>query len=491
MEKEKIEIIYNMLIEGSKLTDESLLENGFSLDDKDLLIKKRVLEFDKKTKMYKLVLVDKFRRYGIKLLFLQKAREANICFRICYELCPNGKHICLQYLLALLNRKYPDYEKVFEVFATLEKIRPDKYVLNYNLYLYLLNIITDCPTEYVDRVKNMTEDDLGTSKFIHNKSENDVRDAIFKGKFTYALGLVNETISKMKKDYSVKWELIKFLLIKVVESEQKFKKDLMVWANTQQYAKIVFELEEKKKKRRLGQFDEYTLLVANAIVNLLRTKIVTVPTVCVTDNMQEALAGKNFVLALSLNEQFIERTGDKKEDNVLNKLLVDLNKMISTLSESRNDGLKVSFSERTTLAELLDIFATLGCSKYGIAPELFKQFISDAEDFAYGIASEKLNFEEVKKKFGIKLETSLLIKLIYARDCYIEASINENNEEQYVKCLEGDSWLRQVEDDGNKSALVLCFLEIVKYYREKACEYNHGLNDTVNKRSLVPKKSVV
>jgi hypothetical protein len=143
------------------------------------------------------------------------------------------------------------------------------------------------------------------------------------------------------------------------------------------------------------------------------------------------------------------------------------------------------------LAELLDIFATLGCSKYGIAPELFKQFISDAEDFAYSIASEKLNFEEAKKQYGIKLDVILLIKLVYARDCYIEASINENNEEKYVKCLEGDSWLRQVEDDGNKSALVLCFLEIVKYYREKACDYNHGLNDTVNKRSLVPKKSVV
>ena len=174
-----MEPIYKLLINDLKITDDSLKIYGYSKEAICLLLEKNIIE-RLKTGEYKLVSVDKFRQYGLSLLKEGKNFQANKCFEKCYELAPNGKNIILQHMLALLKRK-----KYQEVLNVIKNANPTNTDVNYNLYLYLLNFLTEIPDEYKERVSNMTENDLMMPIIRENISENKIRRSIIEDKYNY------------------------------------------------------------------------------------------------------------------------------------------------------------------------------------------------------------------------------------------------------------------------------------------------------------------
>lgn len=451
--EEKIEQIHRLMIMGSNLTNSALKGSGLSEEDINFLVSTRVIE-PAKDDMYRLIAIDDFRRYGVKLLQEKRAREANICFKKCYELAPTGKDICLQILLAAI--KAHDYDKAFEIFANLDKINPDKNSKNNNFYLYLLAIINEIPEQYHERVRNIGYDDLMLPKSTCNKPENEVRSAVLNAKYTYAYHKINEMITKAN-NYSVKFELIKGLLAQAIGCEKAFKKNLITQAQNKQYYDIVEALRERKRKRYLTNHEMYVLLISEELVRTQEMRTLPISTINYTLDLYEAISRKNYKIALEINTEFLEGIHANKEEDIINILLIDLNNLIQELKEEYD--LEQSISDNIVIEDELII------EENSINDEKLAKEIKIAEELAYYIKSINMPIMVARKKYSLHLDSVSLIKLVYARDCYIEANSSKDPELKSLKYSEGDKILYEVENSKITSSTVLDFIEIVKKYK--------------------------
>lgn len=327
MEQNKKELVYKIAIAKIPLTKESLLKHGFTEEEIAALIKMRMIEYTSKDN-YKLVSLEKFRHYGVKLLLEGNRVDANTCFEICYQSASNGRNINLQILLSELIKK--NYQKVLEIYANLEKIHPEKYDKDYNLFLYLLSFITECPKEYIDKLKEFTQKDIMLPIRGGNEKENNIREAIYKSKFKYAYKMINSMISR-DREYSVKYELIRALLGQAIERESVLKEEILNLAKDKDYLKILLILKQKSEQNKLSKIEINILLITNALVKLIQSN--TIPQILNnnSNNIYEALKNNDFKLALSMNDSFLESKQEDKDKDIINILLTEINRLIYCL----------------------------------------------------------------------------------------------------------------------------------------------------------------
>lgn len=443
MIEDKLRIIYLMLINGIELNDNTLMLNRISKEDVINLIKIKKLDINDNG-TYRILGVNDFRHFGIELLKNSRVREAKACFEKCYELAPNDKDVCLQYMLSLI--KSQKYKKVLEVYDNLESIaNNDKYIKNNNLYLYLLSFIIELPKKYADKVKNMEYDDLKVPSVACNKVENIMRAAILENKFKFAYTKNNDLLI-FNKDYSVRFELIKALLTQVIGCEKKKKNYLLGLAKEKKYEEISKFLNKRRELRHLGNYDAYTLVVVEAILELEKTGIIPSSTIDDTIDIYQALSGKNYQLALKINNEFMDSVNGDKSNDIVNMLLVDLNNMILDMK---------SYSDTSVVSEEVQSFEE-------------DKFIKEIEEFAYCLVVDGISIDQAGIKYGLMSDWILLIKLIYARDYYIEGNYEA-----------GDKLVYEVEISNNKTNQVLSFLNKVKLNK-----YNYKNMVDVNKKSL-------
>lgn len=444
MEQTKIEIVYKILMNDLVLNDQSLIQYGLSEEDIEEMVIRRILSREKNG-TYKIFSVDKFRQYGVKLLLNKDAKGANICFRKCYELAPTCKNVCLQCLIAAVIRE--DYKQAFEIFANLEKIQPEKNIENNNLYLYLLSEITECPEEYQERISEIEFDDIMLPRSICNKPENEIRKAIYQNKFKYSYQLITTLLSEIE-GYSIKFELIRTLIIKAVQKQAELKKKTLDLAKKEEYQKLLTLLQQEQTYRRLTTLETYTLFVTSAIVQISETGIIPTPTLCYTRDIYKALEANNFELALELNEEFIEMVNEPKASNILHILLVELNQIIS---ETKKSSENIQTPELESQEEVQKVETT--------EPEFLEETaeteLKEIEELAYYLSSNHINLIYAIKFYGILPEQVHLIKLIYARDYYIESNYEE-----------GDKLIKEVENSLIKSEKVIQLLSMIKSNRD-------------------------
>lgn len=443
MEEKRLETIYSLLMDGMVLTHNLLIEKGLSQEDINILIQEKHIAPVKDNK-YILVSVDKFRRYGVALLTKQKIKEANICFRKCYELAPNGKNICLQALLAAVKRY--NYPEVFKIYANLETIQPEKNKKNNNLYLYLLSVVTECPQEYQEKLIDIEYSDLMLPNTAGNKIENEIRKAIYQNKYTYAYQLINENISQ--DVYSVKFELIKALLDQAIDHEKEHKSNLLDLAKKEKYSEILNILRTRQQLRRLGSLETYILLITDAINTIQKTNYIPTPTIKTSHSMYDALIGHNYELALEIDNQYIEYTKGRKETNIVNILLVKLNMLIQSIQQPTDTNQK---EESQLIIE----------TKENKVDD-YQETIKYAEELAYYIKEHNIAIANAKKLFGILPDQLLLIKLIYARDHYLEKRYDL-----------GDKLIEEVQKQNTKNSIVMLLQEEIKSIKKKEEQTNY------------------
>lgn len=338
MNKEKIEVLLRLVMYDIVLNYSTLISYNFSDEDIFWMLDNKIIMQVKDDK-YKLLSVESLRRYGLKLLTDHNGKEANICFRKCYQMAPNSRKICMQYMMSLIRRE--DYQEALNVYDTMTKRGQVKYEKDDNLYLYLFSILTNLNSEKANKVINFGYRDIMLDKNWQHKDENEIRKAILNSKFTYAYKLITARIYSNKDEYSVKYELIRWLLVHVLEYEKKFKANLFDLANDGEFKKIILILKNRERQRNLSKLETYILIICEAIVNIKNIGIVPEIIVEDTDNMYEALMGYNFELALRLNNGFLQYTGDNPSNDIINILLVKINGLINDtklLDEEEDKG---------------------------------------------------------------------------------------------------------------------------------------------------------
>lgn len=429
MGQNSYEKIYELAINGIRLNNNNLFSCGYTEEDIKYFISKRIIAVTEDGN-YEIFSADKFHQYGIKLLVNGNVRDANKCFRMCYRINPTGRRINIQMLLAAIKRN--DYVEGLKFYSNLENNSSEKHILDNNLYLYLLNLVTDLPVEYKEKVRDFKYEDLVFTDAVCNKDENTIRVAVYNNKFLYACKLLNDLLKKKADEYSVKYQLLRALISKTVDEEKKFKNNLLALAKNEEYDEIVKIITERSNKKKLGRLETYVLLVAYAIVNLLKSKTIPEASVDVTYDMYAAIMGNNFELALELNEEHHILTESSKEDDPVNILLVKINEIIKEM-KMKGDVVK----HQNILQAELD------------------RHIMDSEALAYYIKSENISLEDASKKFGITKETMMMIKLVYIRDYYVEGKVEE-----------ADKLLEEIEGKETLTPLIRQFINKIRSYKE-------------------------
>jgi len=435
MDDKKLELIFRMVINDIVLNNQNLINNGFSNEEISKLIEMKIIQTTK-SGVYKFIAVEDLRKYGVKRIFMKDGREANRCFKKCFQLASNGRNICLQYLLALIKKS--NYDEALEVYHNLVRNNSSKYYKDNNLYLYLLSVIVELDSEYAEIVKGFKYSDLMLYENKENKIECKIRKAILQSKFTYAYKLIVDYMSG-KKEYSLKYELIRELLVHALEAEKVFKSNLLNLAKNEDYDEILKLLQNREKQRDLSKLENYIILIVEAIIDIMLTGEVMEPAFNECNSLYEALVGNNFRLALKLNNEFLEYNNENPCDDIVNILLLKINELINEIE----DG-KVFEEENENDIDDVGIFD-----------------VKNAEEIAYYIRSKNISIDEYVKSVGLLKKYVLLVKLVYARDYYIEGDYTN-----------GDMLVRDVEKHFNMDDSVLEFLNEIKVNRNNYRKQN-------------------
>ena len=445
----KMNQLYDMIIDEVILNNENLYSKGFTKEEIDSLIKDKILKLTENNE-YILSSIKGFYRYGVKLLLMNSIRKANICFQKCHELDPTDIDSCLQIFYSYICVE--DYNYAIEIISYIESINCKEYQSDIDLYLYILNRLTNLPEEYKKRLNNTQKHLVLLSKdssYQNETRENEIRIAIMKGKYKYALNLLNNILATESK-YIVRHTLLKKMILQVIASEEKFKSKLTHFAKTKRYILIISFLENKMQKRRLNYSERCIYLITKEILEITKNKTIPMSTTISNQTMYDAIVNKNYEEARQINLEFIHEHRLSEKEDITNLLLTDLSNLISEISEE-----EIFYITNKTANE------TENASDYDT-------IIKSVSDIAYYINGTGLSLEESAIRFNLSDEYIQLIKLIYARDNYIEGMYRA-----------GDRLIQTVENSQDKTPLVVRLLNEIKTNREK---YKETINPYTKKK---------
>ncbi len=305
MENKELELIYEMIIKGETLNNNTL-NKYFSNEEINKLLEDNLLY--SVGNEYKLTSSNGLYKYGTKILLTRNQRKAYTCFEKCIELDNQNRNAYLE--LILLAVKKSDYNKVVELFNIMDKINFEENKYNNNLYLHLLNRLTSIPAEYKERLNNITDNILIPNNDDNEtlRKQNNIRYAILHSKCSYAIGLLNDLMAENNYAYDVEMALLKGLLSQVATQEKRLKFNLLTCARRKEYSKIISLLEEVKKRRYLTNQETYVYMLTTTIMNIIETKTIPTSTTYKYENIQiyDAIKGNNFKLALEREKDLIK-----------------------------------------------------------------------------------------------------------------------------------------------------------------------------------------
>ena len=451
----KIKKIYQRIIYGIVLTKEVLETDGFTESEIQELVDTNVLRMDKDEK-YHLTSAKGLYQYGVELLVNQKPIESRMCFRKSHDIDPNDKEICLQlFLIELKMRRYKDAIRMFNKIESISTPE-DKY--DNNLYLYLLSYITELPEEYAIRVKTMDFDDLVEISPDANPRENYIRRSVVKSKFTFAFQKTTELLHYARK-YNPRYEVLKELFLQTLIQEKEFKKSLLVLSKKGQYEEILNLLSKKQTQKQLSVLERTIYMLVKNIINIQTNRLVPSVNRDRYKTTYDAIAHNDFNLAKELNDEFLY---DKKETRENDTISILLDAILELISE-------IELEEPEPLLSTEEVTKEQQCQEETPTFIEYNQELKETEELAYYLQSENISIKDASKNLGIRPEQILLIKLIYARDYYIESN--------YVM---GDLLVKEVSASNHLTPKIMAYLSEVKQNRN---EYKNKLNIYIRKKS--------
>ena len=432
-----IKLYDGIINDGINFTTKQIKEWGYSSRDIKKLIDEEIIR-RVKIGHYEFLDVNKLYIYGKRLLYNDKdmARKG---FVRCLEI--DSKHGGATFNLffnAILNKQY---DKAVSFLGVLLETNNMCYQRDFNCYLYLLNFICDLPDEYKQFVNSMQIEDLfvndGDKRYSNIEGMNEIRKAIYNGKFAYAALNLQVYFKSSKKKQSTDI-LIRKLLYDVQNSLISTLKDL--WEHGE-YDKFITLLKTKQERFSLSKLEYIYLYLVKSYVDMITYREV-LPKLEVKDNT---------IFSYIMANEFSKALEEKNDD----LLLIDmLNSICSLENTLQNEKLQ---SEKKNREENKDLLALL-----------FNALL--ANDMPY---SEKVLEEYLK---NIQKEEYKLIVLNHIKLCVLDGDLTFTKPISLLVQLKNDTFkidldyynelLQDYIKEGNLSAAKLV-LEIVITLREK------------------------
>lgn len=348
--EEKLIKLYDEIINSNVLTTKVLKNYGFSSHELTNFVASGILVRVKRG-VYSFCDINRLYKYG-KSIITTNPEKAVLCFEKCLEL--DSKSCDSAFQLFIWNIKKKNYEKALEYFDILYLNGKKENRHDYNLYLFLINVIVDIPDKYKEIVSNLTMKDIivtpDDKRCKNILLANAIREKIFCNDFEYAKNLLGVLVNKNQEKNSLNYTIMT-LLTRVI-SVSKYKKNLQIIAsknmtleliNNKNYTRIVEKLKEKAKSTKLSLKETYILTLANDIINIQESNIVPAKENIPTVNLFKAIDFKNYELALKISKDYSEKRGIDKNKNELYLLLVDINELVKNEQQIKTTKIDKNF----------------------------------------------------------------------------------------------------------------------------------------------------
>ena len=462
MEQTELTKAYDTIINSSDIiTARTFLINGISNPKEviTILLDNGTLKLVEPGK-YQISSVIELYNYGIKLLKSNYQLRANLCFEKCYQVNPKHRNSALQVLL--LKVKSQKYQEAYNILDDVLEVEPEKYQYDNNLYLYLLNILEKCPEKYHSKVKSLVAKSVISSENT-NEEDIEMRKEIINNHFSHAMYFLNNIRAK-NLNYSIEVILLKVLLSNAIDNEKNIKEHLELLVKNGQYKELLLTLTELQR-RTLNYYMDVIYLLTQKIIEISETRIIPVINEVKTNDLYQAVLNNNFSLAKQINDLKINSSRmrllndkninkDPKETKIIDKLLVKIDILIKEIKES-----ELSSSNKTVETSnqsLAQVKPTKEIYDYD------DKEMKSLEELAQYLKEIKFPFDLSCKKIGLLPEQILLVKLIYARDYYLEGETEL-----------GDKLLHEVELSFNITNRVINMLNEIKAKRNQRLANTH------------------
>lgn len=439
---EKLERLYDLVIYNMQITTAKLLSIGFFQEEIDNLIDDGILRISGKE--YFFCDINSLYKYGEKLVVSFNYKKANKCFSACLRINPTHRKAVLQKLFQCLKADY--IPGILELFEKLLTIEPEKYIVDNNVYTYLLSQLDYTPVTYtrvVDR-HDLKSNDGATFDELDSRLVF-VRNKISDNRLLLAMTVLNDVLAQ-NKIYSIELNILKELMSKAIVNNRNQHMVILDMIESESYSNILNYLEEIKQRRNLDCYEFYILEAVKKFVEVLQTK--EIPDI-LDDNPQnilDALKGNNFEVAIILDKRFLKNNNINESDDIL---LMVLKALCKTINKIREESLNVGNCERCMLYEEKYSPAFIDQSLYT------EELIRMLNDILFIMREKCMNLEEVIKEYNLNQEEQVIFKALMAKECYELGFI-------YL----GSKYLEEVKSIDNLPAIVLEIIDDIQQIQE-------------------------
>lgn len=319
--EENLNKLYRDVLEDTQLTTKELNGLGFNSKDLNDLIEQGNLTRVKRG-LYSLKSVDGLFHYGKKLIMQKQYDKASQCFQKCFEIDSTHKGVCFQLFLRCIQDR--DYKKAFEYFDVFYMSENEFYNADSNFYLYLLSMITEIPENHREYAKFLKLEDFRVDfkdkRYADVSKQNKIRLSAFNQRFILAVKQLNETVQE-KGNLSVQDLVIKTLLSQAIEVQTQNRNNVINLIKQKKYEDVITLYEKMASSHRLSLSNSYTFILTKELLDIIHSKNIPERQVFSTENVFEAIDGKNFELALDLTTARNQKLNVGKDDNAIYLLL--------------------------------------------------------------------------------------------------------------------------------------------------------------------------
>lgn len=332
--EENLNKLYKNVVDGIELTTKELNSLGFNSKDlNDLIERGSIIRI--KRGLYDLKSVDELFYYGKQLIAQKEYDKATQCFEKCFQIDPTHTGVCFQLFLRCIQNK--DYEKAFVYFDNFYNSENKFYNADSNFYLYMLSMITELPENHREYAKYLKLEDFRVDyrdkRYTNIHLQNKIRISALNQRFTLAVKQLNESIQENGR-LSVQDIIIKILLSQAIEVQIQNRNTVINLIKQKKYEEIIEFYEGLFNSHHLSISDSYTLILTRELLNIIKSKNVPEKQIYSTENVFEAIDGKNFELALSLASARNQKLNVNSDNDTIYLLL---NEVVNRIKELKDN----------------------------------------------------------------------------------------------------------------------------------------------------------
>ncbi len=400
--KENLTRMYEGIVSARKNELKTSQLNSYGLHSRDLtkLMEEGILKRVKRC-YYQIISVEDLYNHTKYLVSTKNYDGLKYLLEECYKIEPRYKDICLRlFYYHVRNNNYLESMKYFDV---LFHTGNESQMKDNNCYLYLLNMIIDLPEEYHDYANKIKFEDMKIDSNDRNYSviNNKIRYKLFNRNF-------NDLIKQIESKKYIQNPAIKALIIGVMKEQERIGKHITILSKEKKYEDMVDYLKQIQEKCYLNNRNKHYLFLAEKLLEMKKTKQVPKPVDFPTESLFDAIDSKNFELALSIQDAYIQEKIISPENNAFHILLTDINNMIK---EIKNEECEKPNSEEMNL----EVETKTNDTILDIADYLMNQDYESAFPSINGYLKERK-----KEKYQFLIEDLIYISVLNEDMDYIE-----------------------------------------------------------------------